>query len=252
MRPLKVLIVEDEPVAANALRRNLSSLYPTNLEVIAQTGSVAQTLEFLNTRGGELDIIFMDVELSDGDCFEIFRRCTITASVVMTTAYDNYAVKAFEVNSIDYLLKPIDPEGLKRAVERCREKACKANFSGLLSSFTREESRYKQRFIVKVGDRIVPVDVEEIDYFFSEDKMTWLVTSEGRRYIMDSSLDSISDMLDPDKFFRISRSCTLASKAIRSIVKVPGGRLKVIPKDPKTELLVSRSRVDDFMDWLSK
>ena len=168
----------------------------------------------------------------------------------MTTAYDNYAVRAFEVNSIDYLLKPIDPAALRRAVERCRVRSGGIDPDVLLNAI-RGPREYKQRYVVRFNDRIVPVQTTDIAYFYSEEKNTYLVTSDNNRYVVDQSLDVLSDELDPGRFFRISRSCIIAMPAIVSIVKYLGNRLKITARPrPEFEMVVSLSRVDDFLKWL--
>ena len=177
----------------------------------------------------------MDVELSDGDCFSIFRQINVDAKIVMTTAYDSYAVKAFEVNSVDYLLKPIEKEDLDRAVQRCRQ----------------QQAEYRQKIMVRLNDKILPVSVNDISYFLSEDKVTWMFTSDGSKYVLDQSLDVLSSQLAPSRFFRISRGCIISSAAVRSIIKLQGGRLRInATPQCNTEILVSRSRSDDFLQWL--
>lgn len=168
----------------------------------------------------------------------------------MTTAYDSYAVKAFEVNSIDYLLKPIEKEALDRAVERCRKSVSGTDVSGLVASLN-QKREYRQRFMLRINDKILPVPVASIAYFISEDKMTWMYTKDGQKYVMDQSLDIISTELDPSSFFRVSRNCIIASSAVRSIIKLQGGRLKINPlPECSSEILVSRSRSDDFLVWM--
>lgn len=249
---IKVLIVEDEPMAAARLSRSLSESFP-DLQVIGTTTSVKGTLEWLENNPP--DLIFMDVELSDGDCFEIFRSTEVKAKVVMTTAYDSYAIKAFEVNSLDYLLKPIDSDALNRAVERCRRALAtvpEMSDGEKLRSIARKRSGgWRQRFIVRYNDKIVPVPASDVAYIFSEDKNTYLVTNQGAKYIIDSSLDVVSGELDPAYFFRISRNCIISFPAIQSIVRLQGSRLRVVAK-PEThiDLSVSRSRVDAFLVWL--
>lgn len=246
---MNVLIVEDEAMAQANLARALTQHFP-DVRIVGITGSVRETLAWLRTPGNSADVIFMDVELSDGDCFEIFRQIDVKARVIMTTAYDNYAVRAFEVNSIDYLLKPIDPAALKRAVERCRVRDGRID-TEVLRHVIRSAHEYRQRYIVRFNDRIVPVQTAEIAYFYSEEKNTYLVTNDNNRYIMDQSLDVLSDELEPGRFFRISRSCILAMPAIVSIVKYLGNRLKITARPrPEFEMVVSRSRVDDFLKWL--
>ena len=237
---MNVLIVEDEMMAQANLARALTQHFP-DVRIVGTTGSVRETVLWLRTPGNSADVIFMDVELSDGDCFEIFRQADVTARVIMTTAYDNYAVRAFEVNSIDYLLKPID---------RCRVRSGGVDPDVLLNVI-RSPREYKQRYVVRFNDRIVPVQTTDIAYFYSEEKNTYLVTNDNNRYIMDQSLDVLSDELDPGRFFRISRSCIIAMSAIVNIVKYLGNRLKITARPrPEFEMVVSRSRVDDFLKWL--
>lgn len=245
---LKVLIVEDEPMAQANLSRTLQKYYP-DLEIIGMTSSVSGTVEWL--KGHSADVIFMDVELSDGDCFSIFRQINVDAKIVMTTAYDSYAVKAFEVNSVDYLLKPIEKEDLDRAVQRCRNTGGVTDMSALLSTLTGTQNEYRQKFMVRLNDKILPISVNDIAYFLSEDKVTWMFTSDGSKYVMDQSLDVLSAHLSPSRFFRISRGCIIASSAVQSIIKLQGGRLKInaVPRSGP-EILVSRSRSEDFLQWL--
>ena len=246
---MDVLIVEDETMAQVNLARVLTRHFP-DVRIVGTTGSVRDTVLWLRTPGNNADVIFMDVELSDGDCFEIFRQIDVTARVIMTTAYDNYAVRAFEVNSIDYLLKPIELQALKRAVERCRIRGNGIDTDVLLNAIRRPRE-YKQRFIVRFNDRIVPVQASDIAYFYSEEKNTYLVTNDNNRYIMDQSLEVLSDELDPERFFRIARSCITAMPAIVSIVKYMGNRLKITARPShEFKMVVSRSRVDDFLKWL--
>ncbi len=252
---MKVLIVEDEIMAQKSLTRVLTQNFP-DMEIIGYTSSVKGTVEWLKTPGNVADIIFMDVELADGECFEIFRQVEIKAKVIMTTAYDSYALKAFEAGSIDYLLKPIDQSSLKRAVARCRMSGGQIDVASLLKavgSQTESKKEYKERYIVRFNDRIVPLLTANIAYVYSEEKTNYLVTFDDQHYIIDSSLDVICDELNPDHFFRISRSCIVSMKAINSIIKQQGGRLRIVASpQPSFEMTVSRSRVDDFLSWLEK
>lgn len=252
---MKVLIVEDEIMAQKSLTRVLTQNFP-DMEIIGYTSSVKGTVEWLKTPGNVADIIFMDVELADGECFEIFRQVEIKAKVIMTTAYDSYALKAFEAGSIDYLLKPIDQSSLKRAVARCRMSGGQIDVASLLKavgSQTAPNKEYKERYIVRFNDRIVPLLTANIAYVYSEEKTNYLVTFDDQHYIIDSSLDVICDELNPDSFFRISRSCIVSMKAINSIIKQQGGRLRIVASpQPSFEMTVSRSRVDDFLSWLEK
>ena len=248
---MKALIVEDEKMARDNLARTISSMFP-DIEVVGAASSVAETLRWLRDPSCTADIIFMDVELSDGDCFEIFRQEKVTAKVIMTTAYDSYAVKAFEAGSVDYLLKPIEPAALQRAVERCRQRSGATDVEALLRAIGRPETHsYKERFVVSVGERIIPINVSDIAYFYSKDKYNYLTSNDGSHYIIDSSMDALADELDPKKFFRISRGCIVALGAIRSVTRQFGGRLRIEAEPgPPFEMTVARARVDDFLAWL--
>lgn len=263
---MNILIVEDETMARKKLAAILEGLYP-DMKIVGETDSVSGTISWLNDRSHKADIIFMDVELADGNCFEIFRQTDINASVIMTTAYDNYAVKAFEVESTDYLLKPVGPESVKRAVERClarmghgpEESGKAAENAGRGQEKSADESRteaghrnIRKRFLVRLNDTIVPVLVADIAYFYSEDKSTYLITRSGKKYVVDFSLDIAMEQLDHEAFFRISRNCITAMSAISRIVKM--GSRYMIESIPAAsfEMMVSRSRTDDFLHWLEE
>ena len=249
---MNILIVEDEIMAQKSLTRTLKQNFP-DLEIIGTTDSVKNTVEWLQTN--QPDLIFMDIELSDGICFEIFRQTEVKAKVIMTTAYDSYALKAFEAGSVDYLLKPIDADDLQRAVGRCKSRENHIDIKALMKALSQQSSQkeYKERYIIKINDRIVPLNVSDIAYVYSEDKNNYLVTIDGQKYIIDSSLDVMNEELDPKNFFRISRSCIVSINSIQSIVKQPGGRLRINAYPaPPYEMTVSRSRVDDFLLWLEK
>jgi DNA-binding LytR/AlgR family response regulator len=249
---MRVLIVEDEIMAQNSLIRVLSQNFP-DLNVVGTTTSVKGAVSWLKDPENSADIIFMDVELSDGVCFEIFRQVEVKSKVIMTTAYDSYALKAFEAGSIDYLLKPIEITDLKRAVARCRMSGGNFDYEALAKALGmgQEKKDYKEKYIVRFNDRIVPLQTSNIAFVYSEEKNNYLTTFDGERYIIDSSLDVISDELNPSLFFRISRGCIVNTKAIQSIIKQAGGRLLIKSNPPASfEMTVSRSRVDDFLEWL--
>lgn len=247
---MKALIIEDEKMAQANLARLLKNSFP-EMEIVAMIDSVRGAVEFLSARP-KLDVIFMDVELSDGICFEIFRSVQISAPVIMTTAYDSYAVKAFEAGSIDYLLKPVDSDELLRAVGRARERLnASASIDKLLSVLGQDSKKYKEKSVVRCGDRIIPIQSNDIALFFSEDKANYLLTKNGERYLIESTIDSLESELDPSKFYRISRGCIVAFSAIKSVSRTSSGRLVVIsqPASP-VELTVSRGRVEGFIAWL--
>jgi DNA-binding LytR/AlgR family response regulator len=254
---MKAFLIEDETMAREQLARTLRENFP-DIEIAGTAASVREAVAWLRT--GRPDIIFMDVELSDGQCFEIFKKTEVHGHVVMTTAYDNYAIKAFEAGSIDYLLKPIELPALRRAVERCRQSGMPAmdvdQLIRTLSARTQTAEPWKERWLVHFNDRIVPVKTADIACFYSESKDNHVVTRDGATYVVDNSLDTIITELDPAQFFRISRSCIVAKESVESITKLFGGRLLVsLPDHAKRrgdgpDLTVSRARVDDFLAWL--
>lgn len=252
---MKALIIEDEVMAQKSLIRLLTNNFP-EMEIVGKLSSVKDSVMWLDNPSNHTDIIFMDVELADGCCFEIFRKTTVNAKVIMTTAYDSYALKAFEAGSVDYLLKPVELADLRRAVARCKMSGGGIDVQALLSSLTAPQparKEYKERYLVRFNDRIIPISTSEIAYVYSEEKSNYLVTFDSHKYIIDSSLDVIIEELDPAVFFRISRGCIIAINAISSIIKQMGGRLKIISKPESSfEMMVSRSRVDDFLEWMEK
>jgi DNA-binding LytR/AlgR family response regulator len=251
---MKVLIIEDEIMAQRSLTRLLAQYHP-DMDVVGTASSVSGAVAWLKDPANSVDVIFMDVELADGICFEIFRQVDIKAKVIMTTAYDSYALKAFEAGSIDYLLKPVDADALQRAVARVRQSRSNIDVDALMKlidNTAAPKKEYKERYIIRINDRILPLNISDIAYVYSEEKNNYLVTFDEQRYIIDSSLDVINEDLNPDNFFRISRSCIISMKAIRSIIKQTGRlRITASPESP-FEMTVSRSRVDDFLEWLEK
>ena len=254
---IKVLIVEDEIPAQVNLKKLIEKCCDQS-RVVATLSSVRSTVKWLEENPQGADVIFLDVELSDGICFDIFDKVAITAQVIITTAYDNYAINAFRINSVDYLLKPIIEEDLIRAWERCTERIDKRttpNIEALLDMVSKagaaKDKEYKKRFIVKTGEKIIIIPVEDIAYCYSEDKSTYAVNRNGTRRLLDYSLDTVQEMLDPKLFFRISRSCIVSINAIENISKHLGTRLK-LQLNPRSEeeVVVSRSRTSDFLEWL--
>ncbi len=251
---MNALIIEDEALSRASLARSIQAEF-SDITIVGMTGSVEESVAFISSHP-DLDIIFMDVELSDGDCFEIFRRISISAKVIMTTAYDNYAIKAFEAGSIDYLLKPIDREALRRAVGRCRrlnDSKIRHLIDAISAPAARPAQSCRQRIIVRLNDRIIPIRTDDIAYIYSEDKDNYLITKDNSRFIIDSSLDEFYAELPNDSFFKISRSCIVSMDAIGSITKLTGGRLQIsaAPKPP-FDMIVSRLRSEEFLSWLER
>ena len=253
---MRVLIIEDEIPSRLNLQRTLGSIIP-DLETVGSIGSVAESIEWFRAHPEGADLIFMDVQLSDGLCFDIFKSTTVCGKVIITTAYDNYALDAFKVHSVDYLLKPIDREALRNTVNHCcslvqTSKKESIDYSQLAELFSPKKSEWKDRFLVKVGDKIILVRVDNISFFYSENKTTFLVTDEGREYIIDDSLDSIECKLNPAEFFRIGRSCIVALSQIQVVTKHFGSRLKVqLRTSRRDDLFVSRARTGEFLEWLN-
>ena len=233
---MRAFIIEDEPRARRNLENLLARHFP-QIQVVGSAGSVRESLVWLSGHDGVKapapDMIFMDVELSDGNCFDIFAQTDIQVPVIMTTAYDHYAVKAFEVHSVDYLLKPLEVDALRRAISRAvaEHAPSRAEMLKVMEAFQSfqqgmEESYGpapahntpgKEKFLIRLNDRIVPVHTRDIAYFYSEAKNSYIVTKGNRTYVLDDSLDAIEQCLSPDAFFRISRSCIVAEEAIDSV-----------------------------------
>lgn len=251
---MNVLIIEDELVAQQALVRSLTTNFD-DIRIVGVLDSVDKSVSWLENCQSYPDVIFMDVELSDGKCFDIFERTKINCPVIIVTAYNNYAIKAFEVNSIDYLLKPVSVADLARALERCRNRQIKSaeniDIEALRAAISSEARRYKQRYLLRYNDKIVMVETANIAYFYSEDGCTYLMTLAGEKYLMDNSLDTISKELNPANFFRISRSCIVSDKAVGNVAKRLGNRIKLTLK-PASDIdsFVSRSKTADFLTWL--
>lgn len=255
---INILIIEDEIPAQINLKKLIDRCCP-NSQIVMTLTSVRQSVKWLEENPESADVIFMDVELSDGICFEIFERVNISQHVIITTAYDNYAINAFKAGSIDYLLKPITEEDMHRAWSRCVERLESRTTPEierrLMDMVTRASNNtnkeYRKRFTVKTGEKIVIIPVEDIAYCYSKDKSTYTVNRNGTQRLLDYSLDTVQEMLDPKIFFRISRSYIISINAIENISKYLGTRLK-LQLTPQTdeEVVVSRSRTSDFLEWL--
>lgn len=255
---INILIIEDEIPAQINLKKLIERCCP-NSQIVMTLTSVRQSVKWLEENPESADVIFMDVELSDGICFEIFERVNISQHVIITTAYDNYAINAFKAGSIDYLLKPITEKDMHRAWSRCVERLESRTTPEierrLMDMVTRASNNtnkeYRKRFTVKTGEKIVIIPVEDIAYCYSKDKSTYTVNRNGTQRLLDYSLDTVQEMLDPKIFFRISRSYIISINAIENISKYLGTRLK-LQLTPQTdeEVVVSRSRTSDFLEWL--
>jgi len=247
---MKILIVEDEIPAQIQLERLINTYYP-HFEVIGKVISIKSAVDWLHANTA--DLIFMDVELSDGLCFDIFKQTTVKTPVIIVTAYDNYAVKAFKVNSIDYLLKPVHRNDFIEAVEKVLKQNTPLSSLDVmaLKHILQPEAVYKERFTVKQGNRIIVLNINDVAYFCAEDKSTFIVTHEDKKYLSDLSLDAMEEQLDPKLFFRLTRGCIANINAIQSIIKYSNSRLKISLQPAYDEaILVSRVRIPLFLNWL--
>ena len=250
---MKVLIIENEKPAAQRLIRLLKNS-GQDIEIVHWLESVETSTNWLMENPCP-DLIFMDIQLDDGLCFEIFENIEVKAPVIFTTAFDEYALRAFKVNSVDYILKPVDQEALNKALDKYR------NFhAGGMGSSQREalldqwKPKIKERFLIKIGEHYKSVPVEDIHCFFIRERCLFICTRNGRQYPVDYSLDKIESMMDPQKYFRISRDCMIRFSSIRDIIAFSSSRLKIILEgwqDPE-ELIVSRERVSDFKKWMDR
>lgn len=250
---MNVIIIEDEKPAARLLQRKLQRL---GIEAGTLLHSVEESLEWF-ANNPHPDLIFLDIQLSDGLSFEIFEAMHISSAVIFTTAYDEYALRAFKLNSIDYLLKPIDEDELEKAIVKYRErlpqpKSLSLDFEQIKKMLVNPlEKSYRKRFTIKMGQHLKMVLVEDAECFYSENKGTYIHTAENRDYLLDCTLEQLEGELDPAQFFRVSRKFIVSLKAIKDIVVYSNSRLKLIlPTYKEDEVIVSRERVGDFREWL--
>ncbi|MBN2348381.1 MAG: response regulator transcription factor [Bacteroidales bacterium] len=248
---MKCLVIEDEKVAAERLC-NLISTYDPSIDILEIIQSVEKSVSWFNNHALP-DLIFMDIQLADGLSFEIFEQAEVTSPVIFTTAYDEYALRAFKVNSIDYLLKPIDLAELGNAIKKFKEKNQSLVypqhvFENILHTLTKS---YKNKFMVKVGERLKVFTTDNIQCFYSMEKSVFLQNRQGRDYDINYTLDQLEELLDPSIFFRINRKYILAFSAIKEIMSYSNSRLFIkMENNASDDLIVSRERVQEFKKWL--
>ncbi len=250
----RVLIIEDEKPAAEYLAYQLKQL-DRDIEVLAMLTTVRESVEWLSLN--KADLVFMDIHLADGNCFSIFGQVDVKTPVIFTTAYDQYAIRAFKVNSIDYLLKPIMEDDLSASLEKFKQLRASgpgdiSMISEVIRSFTKKPD-FQHRFMVYSGEKIRSVKANEIAYFYITEKDVFLCTADGRNYGMDYSLDKIESLVDPDLFFRINRKFIINIEAIESMFNLSGSRIKITlrPHSPD-EAIVSFHRISAFKKWLNR
>jgi two-component system response regulator LytT len=258
---MNILIVEDEELAVKKIQKTLSGVDP-NANVVGITDSITATVDWLN-KNPSPDLILMDIELSDGQSFEIFTRVEVKSAVVFTTSYDEYALKAFKVNSIDYLLKPIQKEDLESALQKYRQmknmyasgRTPDLNVDNLVKELRQklQPKEYRKRFLVKHAQKLVSIEVEEIAYFFSDGRLNFFKTYDNKKFVVDYTMDELEDMLDPERYFRISRAFYIAVDSVDQIHDYFGNRLLLHLKPAvDKEAIVSREKVTDFKKWMGK
>ncbi|MBN1541117.1 response regulator transcription factor [candidate division KSB1 bacterium] len=251
---MKIAIIEDEKLAADRLEELIHTIEP-EAEIVARLESVARAVSWLAEN--RADLLFVDIQLSDGQSFAIFEQVRVEAPVILTTAYDQYAIRAFKLNSIDYLLKPIRREELAAALTKYRHlrTAYQPDLGALIKSLTKTQTIYKQRFIVQIGERIKSIESHEIAYFYALEKGVYLTTNKNQTYTIDWTLDRLQEVLDPELFFRINRKIILRYEAIRNMTAYSRARIKIDlhPPAPKSvDAVVSVERAPRFRDWIDR
>jgi DNA-binding LytR/AlgR family response regulator len=250
---MKVLIVEDELPAAEKLERYLLK-YDASSKVVAIMDSVAKSVEWLTANQDSIDLIFMDIQLLDGLSFQIFQKVTVRKPVIFTTAFNEFALDAFKVNSIDYLLKPItftDLSASLKKLESLREQLQPEQSERIQQAFSSLKTKeYKNRFMVKLGEHIRSITTDQIALFYADGRDVYLVTNQPRKFIVDYTLESLENILDPKVFFRLNRTFILNINSIKDVLVYSNSRLKItLALEFDKEIIVSREKVSEFKDW---
>ncbi len=253
---MKVLIIEDEPQAAKRMETLMKELEPS-VVIVGKIDSVKNAVEWIPNNSPP-DLILMDIQLADGISFSIFEKCSVQSPVIFTTAYDEYALKAFKVNSIDYILKPVDKDELSAALTKFRNMKRSAPDTKLLldnigQAVQMLTKRYKSRFMIKVGEHLKTIETTNLLYFYSQDKATFCYTMDNRSLILDYTIEQLEEMVDPSIFFRVNRKYLVSATAITDIISYTNSRLKLKLKGSQDDdIIVARERVQDFKEWLDR
>jgi len=254
---MNLLIIEDEDLTADRLEE-LVLQYDPSINILAKLPSVRETVQWLKeTRSSgrpQPDLILMDIHLEDDLCFRIFEQVDLPVPIIFTTAFDEYMIKAFKVNSIDYLLKPVNYDSLAAALQKyqsMKRQFSQADLESLREAMGIRKVEYKTRFLINVGTRLRTIETADVAYFYSEEKITFLVTKDNQRLPIDYSLDKLTPILNPTDFFRANRQFLLSLPAIKNIHTYSNSKLKLeLQPDPKTEVFISKEKVSSFKDWL--
>jgi len=252
---LKVVIIEDETPAAEKLERYLQK-YNAEITVMEKLGTVRAAVAWLSEHQHEVDLIFMDIQLHDGQSFQIFREVAIVKSVIFITAYNEYALDAFKVNGLDYLLKPITFTDLSNSLKKLEAFREQLQWNAVRQATierTLEETaprNYKQRFMVKLGDHIRSITTDQISFFYADGRDVYLITHPLRKFIIDYTLEGLEELLDPKTFYRVNRSYILHINAIQDVIVYSNSRLKITTNLAwENEIIVSREKVNEFKEW---
>ena len=252
---MKILIFEDEPLAAERIQRMVKTLQP-DVEILGCLSSVQAGLDWFEQHATP-DLMLLDIHLADGSSFELFEHIDTEIPIIFTTAYDQYAIEAFRVNSVDYLLKPIRNEALAQALDKYLKRSAPSpsppqDLQGLIRSLSSLTSDYQKRLVIKYGPHIKAVEITEIAYFFIESKVTLLRTTEGKSYAVDYNLDQLEQILDPRVFFRINRKIIIHLQGIANMYAHSKSRVKIdLSPHLDQEAIVSADRSPHFKQWLT-
>jgi len=256
---MKILIIEDEIPAAEKLRRNILK-YSTDFEILASIQSIKKAVEFLSENQDSVDLLFLDIRLIDGESFSIFKQIEIDKPVIFTTAYDEYALEAFKLNSIDYILKPYTFSDIKTALDKYQKIYSKIEkipqqlpFDVLMLEKLLQSNKkhYKNRFVVRKGEKIKAIETAEIKLFYADDRDVYLLSSDNRRYAVNNKLEEVCSLVDPTKFFRVNRTFLVQFDAIVEVIAYSNSRLKLdVGFKFDKDIIVSREKVNEFKSWM--
>lgn len=254
---MNILLIEDEELAVKKLLKIVAAVDP-GAEIVGTLDSIQSSVEWLSAYPAP-DLIMMDIELADGQSFEIFNRVEVKSPVIFTTSYDEFALKAFKVNSVDYLLKPIQKDELEAALNKFKKLKHEKSDGINLERFVKDLQEklqpkvYRSRFLVKHGQKLVSIDINDIAFFFSDGRLNFFKTTDNRMFVVDYTMEELEEMLDPQKYFRISRAFFVSNKSVDKIDEYFGNRL-ILGLKPMVDkqALVSREKVTDFKKWMGK
>ncbi len=256
---MRILIIEDEKPAAEKLELLLKK-YDSQIEILDQITTVEKSIAYLKNNQADIDLIFLDIQLTDGLSFDIFKSIKVEKPIIFTTAFNEYAIDAFKLNSIDYLLKPLSYDDLSKAMDKIssmkdnlpseKDSQSALPLDKLAELIAGANNKYKTRYLVKIGEHIKSIAVEDIYFFYAEGRTVFIINKENRKFIVDNTLEELSNQLDPQKFFRANRSFIINFDHITDVVVYSTSRLRIkYPHEFEKEIIVSREKVSDFKAW---